>query len=84
MGAGEGMTTDTGRSPLPDVPVQVVYLTPVQVGERLHLHPVTVVAMCKRGELRHIKVGSGRYYRIPQTALDNLAEVDVAEHAQAQ
>jgi excisionase family DNA binding protein len=68
MGAGEGMTTDTGGLSLPKV--NVPYLTPAEVGVLLHLNPETVVNMCKRGELRHIKVGAGRYYRIPPSALD--------------
>jgi excisionase family DNA binding protein len=50
------------------------YFTTTEVAVLLQVTTETVVNMCKRGELRHIKIAAGRQYRIPQTALDEYVK----------
>lgn len=49
-------------------------LTPAEVGEILNLTPQTVRAMCDRGELDHVRIGTGKRttYRIQRRFLEKL------------
>jgi|LakMenEpi03Aug12_release.lakeMendotaPanAssembly.Ray.scaffolds.fasta_scaffold3350169_2 excisionase family DNA binding protein len=51
-------------------------LTPAEVGEILNLTPQTVRAMCDRGELDHVRIGTGKRttYRIQRQFLDKLLQ----------
>ena len=59
---------------MPDIPYP--YLTTGQVAEILQISVPTVVRLCRRGELRHIKVAGGRQYRVPTEALTEYVERD--------
>jgi excisionase family DNA binding protein len=52
------------------------YLTTDQVAEILQVRRQTVVARCRRGEIRHIKVAGGRQYRISTEALSEYVDRD--------
>lgn len=54
------------------------YLTAADVAKRLSVKPKTVRSWIKRGELRALRFG--RLYRIPEDAVDEMAEaVEVGE-----
>lgn len=50
------------------------YLKPTEVAQILKVTPQTVRSMCDRGELDHIRIGTGKRttYRIQRRALDSL------------
>lgn len=54
--------------------VSNVFLTPAEVGEILKVTPQTVRAMCERGELDHVRFGTGKRttYRIRPRFLEKL------------
>jgi excisionase family DNA binding protein len=56
--------------------VSNTFLTPAEVGKILKVTPQTVRAMCERGELDHVRIGTGKRttYRIQQRFLDRLMQ----------
>jgi len=60
--------------------VSNAFLTPIEVGKILKVTPQTVRAMCERGELDHVRIGSGKRttYRIQRRFLDRLLQRSVS------
>jgi excisionase family DNA binding protein len=56
--------------------VSTAFLTPAEVGEILKVTAQTVRAMCERGEIAHIRIGTGKRttYRIQKRFLDQLLQ----------
>lgn len=56
--------------------VSNTFLTPAEVSKILKVTPQTVRAMCERGELDHVRIGTGKRttYRIQRRFLDRLIQ----------
>mgnify|MGYP000400955455 CR=1 FL=1 len=58
------------------------YLTPKQVAERLAVSTETVRAMCRSGQLKRLRIGTGKKrppIRIPESAIEELEKQAVKE-----
>jgi excisionase family DNA binding protein len=71
-GCGSAICADAGGESVDDsCPIGIGLQATKEVAERFGVCTATVYAMCKRGELRHVRVGNS--IRVAQSELDSVA-----------